>query len=217
LIAGGTVKRIFRILPILLLCCLPNAAGSGSLLDAAQKARHEKLCNSLVAPCCWREPVSIHRSPESLEVRGQAAELIAAGKSDREILDEFISRGDLHMHSTWTDGNSTIEEMVRACQEHGYQYCAITDHSQENRVAGGLGAKDFKKQRKEIEKARKQFPKVQVPAGVELDILADGSLDLPDKALGGFDIVIAAIYSNLNMTKSAASEPAHRSRPLPPS
>lgn len=86
------MKLIFRILPILLLCCLPDAAGSGPLLDAAQKARHEKLCSSLVAPCCWREPVSIHRSPESLEVRDQVAELIAAGKSDREILDELISR-----------------------------------------------------------------------------------------------------------------------------
>ena len=86
------MKLIFRILPILLLCFLPGVAGNSPLLDEAQKARHAKLCSSLVAPCCWREPVSIHRSPESLEVRDQVAEMIAAGKSDREILDELVSR-----------------------------------------------------------------------------------------------------------------------------
>ncbi|MCI0622550.1 MAG: DNA polymerase/3'-5' exonuclease PolX [Acidobacteria bacterium] len=137
--------------------------------------------------------------PELREDRGEIA--AAQQKKLPELLTLDDIRGDLHMHSTWTDGNSTIEEMVRACQERGYQYCAITDHSQESRVAGGLGVKDFKKQWKEIEKARKQFPKIQVLAGVELDILADGSLDLPDKTLGGFDIVIAAIHSNLNITK----------------
>lgn len=86
------MNLIFRILPILVLCCLPSVAGNGTLLEATQKARHEKLCSSLVAPCCWREPVSVHRSPESLEARGQVAKMIVAGKSDREILDEFVSR-----------------------------------------------------------------------------------------------------------------------------
>jgi DNA polymerase (family 10) len=137
--------------------------------------------------------------PELREDRGE----IAAAQQNKlpKLLTLDDIRGDLHLHSTWTDGNNTIEEMVRACGQHGYQYCAVTDHSQETRIAGGLAVKDFQKQWKEIEEVRKQFPKIQVLAGVELDVLVDGSLDLPDKALDGFDIVIAAIHSNLNLSR----------------
>ena len=94
--------------------------------------------------------------PELREDRGEIA--AAQEKKLPQLLTPDDIRGDLHMHSTWTDGNGTIAEMVKACQERGYQYCAITDHSQETRVAGGLGVKDFKKQWKEIERARNQFP-----------------------------------------------------------
>jgi DNA polymerase (family 10) len=91
--------------------------------------------------------------------------------------------GDLHLHSKWTDGKSTILEMVRACKERGYQYCAITDHSKAVRVAGGLSAEGFKRQREEIEQAREKVPGITVFTGCEVDILPDGSLDLPDDLL----------------------------------
>ncbi len=111
-------------------------------------------------------------------------------------------RGDLHMHSKWTDGNSTIIEMARACKERGYQYCAITDHSKAVRVAGGLSAEDFKKQREEIAEAREKVRGITLFTGCEVDILPDGSLDLPDDLLERLDVVVAAVHSKMDMPQS---------------
>ena len=89
------------------------------------------------------------------ELREDRGEIQAAQKHKLpELIVPDDIRGDLHLHSKWTDGNSTILEMVRACKERGYQYCAITDHSQAVRVAGGLSAADFKKQFQEIKEVR---------------------------------------------------------------
>jgi DNA polymerase (family X) len=111
-------------------------------------------------------------------------------------------RGDLRMHSTWSDGNHTIEEMARACQERGYEYCAITDHSKSTRIAGGLDTQTFMKQWDEIARVRQRLDGYVVLAGVELDILPDGSLDLSDDVLERFDIVVASAHSKLDMTKT---------------
>jgi DNA polymerase (family 10) len=107
--------------------------------------------------------------------------------------------GNLHMHSKWTDGANTIEEMVRACKELGYEYCAITDHSKATRVAGGLTAAELKKQWKEIEHIRQRLEGITLLAGMEVDILPDGSLDLPDEMLNALDVVIVSIHSHLQM------------------
>jgi DNA polymerase (family X) len=137
------------------------------------------------------------------ELREDRGEIQAAQKHklpDLIVLDDI--RGDFHMHSKWTDGNSTILEMVRACKERGYQYCAITDHSQAVRVAGGLSAEDFKKQREEIEQAREKVRGITVFTGCEVDILPDGSLDLPDDLLEKLDVVVAAVHAKMDMTQS---------------
>lgn len=107
--------------------------------------------------------------------------------------------GNLHMHSTWTDGANTIEEMVQACQELGYEYCAITDHSQSTRIAGGLTATDLEKQWQEIEKVRQRVKGITLLRGMEVDILPDGSLDLPDEILQALDIVLVSVHSQLQM------------------
>jgi DNA polymerase (family 10) len=137
------------------------------------------------------------------ELREDRGEIQAA---QQHILPELITpddiRADLQMHSTWSDGSHTIAEMARACQERGYEYCAITDHSQSTRVARGLNAQGFRRQWKEIDKVRQQLDGIVVLKGVELDILPDGSLDLPDKALEDFDIVLVAVHSRLNMPKA---------------
>ena len=137
------------------------------------------------------------------ELREDRGEIQAA---QRQKLPALISlddiRGDLQMHSKWSDGTNTIEEMARACQERGYEYCAITDHSQSTRVAGGLDAKSFQKQWEEIDKVRQRLDGIALLAGVELDILPDGSLDLPDEVLERFDIVVASVHSRLNMKKA---------------
>jgi DNA polymerase (family 10) len=137
------------------------------------------------------------------ELREDRGEIQAAQKHklpDLIVLEDV--RGDLHLHSKWTDGNSTILEMVRACKEHGYQYCAITDHSKAVRVAGGLNAEDFKKQREEIEQAREKVRGITVFTGCEVDILPDGSLDLPDSVLEQLDVVVAAVHSKMDMNQS---------------
>jgi DNA polymerase (family 10) len=111
-------------------------------------------------------------------------------------------RADLQMHSRWSDGTHTIEEMARTCRERGYEYCAITDHSKSTRVAGGLDAAGFRKQWEEIEEVRQRLDGIVLLKGVELDILPDGSLDLPDEVLEQFDIVLIAVHSRLDMPKA---------------
>ena len=137
------------------------------------------------------------------ELRENRGEIQAAQKHRLPsliVLEDI--RGDLHLHTKWTDGRSTILEMVRECKERGYQYCAITDHSKAVRIAGGLTAEDLKKQRKEIEQARAKVPGITTFTGCEVDILPDGSLDLPDDLLEQLDVVIAAVHSKMDMSQS---------------
>ena len=141
------------------------------------------------------------------ELRENRGEIQAAQKHklpDLIVLDDI--RGDLHLHSKWTDGKSTILEMVRACKERGYQYCAITDHSQAVRVAGGLSPEDFKKQYQEIKEVRTKVRGITVFTGCEVDILPDGSLDLPDDLLEQLDVVVAAVHAKMDMTQSAMTK-----------
>jgi cytochrome c-type biogenesis protein CcmH/NrfF len=84
--------RFIPFVVFLLLSGLAPAAESEVHLDAAQKAVYQKVCQSLIAPCCWRESVAMHRSPASLQAREEVAAMIVAGKSEREILDDFVAR-----------------------------------------------------------------------------------------------------------------------------
>ena len=141
------------------------------------------------------------------ELRENRGEIQAAQKHklpDLIVLDDI--RGDLHLHSKWTDGKSTILEMVRACKERGYQYCALTDHSLAVRVAGGLSAEDFKKQYQEIKEVRTKVRGITVFTGCEVDILPDGSLDLPDDLLEKLDVVVAAVHAKMDMPQSAMTK-----------
>jgi DNA polymerase (family X) len=137
------------------------------------------------------------------ELREDRGEIQAA---QQQTLPNLIARddirGDLQMHSTWSDGSHTIEDMARACRELGYAYCAITDHSRSTRVARGLDAPGFRRQWQEIDKVRQQLDGIIVLKGVELDILPDGSLDLPDGVLDGFEIVLVSVHSKLDMPKA---------------
>ena len=135
--------------------------------------------------------------PELRENRGEIQAAQEHKLPKLIVLDDI--QGDLHLHSKWTDGKSTILEMVRACKERGYQYCAITDHSKAVRVAGGLSAEDFKRQRAEIEEARAKVGGITVFTGCEVDILPDGSLDLPNDILDQLDVVVAAVHAKMTM------------------
>jgi len=107
-------------------------------------------------------------------------------------------KGDLHMHTTWSDGAHSIEEMVEACRAKGYQYMAITDHSQFLKVANGLTPDRLRKQREEIHRLNEKYEDITILAGVEMDILPDGTLDYDDELLEEMDFVIASIHSGFS-------------------
>jgi DNA polymerase (family 10) len=129
------------------------------------------------------------------EIRSGDDELAAARAG---ALPELVSRanirGDLHMHSLWSDGRDPIEMMVRACVALGYEYMAITDHSQSSAAVRNLTADGVKKQAEEIAGLREHYPSIQILHGCEVDILETGRLDFPDHVLEQFDIVLASLH-----------------------
>jgi DNA polymerase (family X) len=112
-------------------------------------------------------------------------------------------RGDLHMHTTWSDGKNSVVEMARACEARGYAWLAITDHSQSLTVARGLTPERLHAQAEEIAEARAQVPELQIFQGCEVDILKDGSLDLPDEALDALDLVLVAVHTHFELDEAA--------------
>lgn len=115
-------------------------------------------------------------------------------------------RGDLHTHSTWSDGVADIKTMARHAQALGWEYLAICDHSQSLRIAGGLDAESLKRQGDEIARIQEEVPGIRIFRGIEVDILGDGSLDLPDDSLEPLDFVVASIHSGLNQDRERLTE-----------
>ncbi|HDX9576824.1 TPA: DNA polymerase/3'-5' exonuclease PolX [Bacillus pseudomycoides] len=110
-------------------------------------------------------------------------------------------QGDLHMHTTWSDGAFSIEEMVQACHARGYKYMAITDHSQYLKVANGLTKERLREQGKEIERLNEKYPDITILRGIEMDILPDATLDFDDDVLAELDYVIGAIHSSFSQDR----------------
>lgn len=137
--------------------------------------------------------------PELRERRGE----IKAAAKDR--LPKLITlddiQGDLHMHTKKSDGHNTILEMAKAAKKKGYKYIAITEHSKHTAIAGGLNAKELAKHIKNIEKADKKIEGISILKGIEVDILEDGSLDLPDDILKKLDVVICAVHYKFDLSK----------------
>jgi DNA polymerase (family 10) len=137
------------------------------------------------------------------ELRENRGEIDAARERRLPALVEIGDiRGDLQMHTDATDGKHTLAEMAAACQARGYEYLAITDHTQAVRVAGGLTKVGFHRQWRTIDALRKRLHTPMVLKGVEVDILDDGSLDLDDQTLAGMDVVVASVHSRFNMSKA---------------
>jgi DNA polymerase (family X) len=121
--------------------------------------------------------------------------------NDMDLIDLSDIKGDLHMHSTWSDGAYSIEEMAEACRKRGYQYMAVTDHSQYLKVANGLTPERLLKQKEEIKKLNEKYDDFHILSGIEMDILPDGTLDYDDDILKEMDIVIASIHSAFSQPK----------------
>ncbi|MFP4403376.1 MAG: DNA polymerase/3'-5' exonuclease PolX [Candidatus Woesearchaeota archaeon] len=136
--------------------------------------------------------------PEIRENRGEI-ELAKNNKIPKLIRHSDI-KGDLHIHTTYSDGLDTIKDIVDNAKKKGYRYIAITDHSKSRKIAGGLSEKKLKEQWKEIDKIKKNIS-IEVLKGAEVDILKDGKLDYSDKILKKLDFVIGSIHQNFKMPK----------------
>ncbi len=129
----------------------------------------------------------------------------ASKKTFPKLIEEKDLKGIFHVHSTWSDGNASIETMAQKAQDLGFQYIGLSDHSQSAKYAGGLTEQDLIKQHAEIDRLNKKL-KIKILKGIESDILADGSLDYPEKILKKFDFVIASVHSGFKMTESQMTE-----------
>jgi len=118
--------------------------------------------------------------------------------ADRGRLPSLVTtlhiRGDLHMHTTWSDGRDSIMHMVLSSRQLGYEYVAITDHSERSWASRKLLSLEVPLQREEIDTVRSHAPGIEILHGVEVDIMPDGSLDFNDETLEGFDIVLASLH-----------------------
>lgn len=110
-------------------------------------------------------------------------------------------KGDLHVHSKWSDGSHTFEQLVDAAKEHGYSYIAITDHSKGLGIARGLTGERLLEQKKEVDAINKKLKGFRIIHGIEVDIRSDGSLDISDDVLKDLDIVVASIHSGFKQQK----------------
>lgn len=138
--------------------------------------------------------------PELREDRGEIEAALQDGLPDLVKLEDI--RGDLHLHSDFSDGVSSIEEMVKKAKELGYEYIAITDHSKSLKVARGLDESRLRQQLELIKGINERVKGIRILTGIEVDILPDGSLDFDDDILKELDVVIASIHSGFKQDKT---------------
>jgi DNA polymerase (family X) len=167
---------------------LVRATGSRAYVEALEPlpdaSDEEALYRALGVPWC---------APELREApfRGEPPTLVELGDI----------RGDLHCHTTWSDGRASVEEMARAALERGYDYLAICDHTPAVGAVRGLTADDVRRQGEEIAAANELLAPFRVLCGIECDILPDGRLDLPDEVLAGLEWVQASVHGGQRMAQ----------------
>ncbi|EID15935.1 PHP domain-containing protein [Mycobacterium xenopi] len=180
-----------------------NAADIVEALDDAERERHGQA-NS------WQSLPGI--GPKTAKVidqawSGQEPDLLAELRSAAGDLGggelRAALRGDLHLHSNWSDGSAPIEEMMATAAALGHEYCALTDHSPRLTIANGLSARRLREQLEVIEGLREQFAPMRILTGIEVDILDDGSLDQEPELLERLDVVVASVHSKLSMDAQA--------------
>ena len=140
-------------------------------------------------------------APELREGAGEV-EAAAAGRLPK-LIEPGDLRGDLHMHTDWSDGKNTIEEMAEAGRALGYEYVALCDHSESLRVAGGLEVDRLHKKNKAIDAANRTLKGFRILKGAEVDILESGTLDYPDEVLAELDVVVVSVHSRFSLDEAA--------------
>jgi DNA polymerase (family X) len=141
------------------------------------------------------------------ELREDTGEIEAAERGELPDLIEVSDvRGDLHVHTNWSDGKGTIESMAEAAIERGYEYLVFCDHSQSLRVANGLSPERLKAKIEAVRKADEKYGEIHLLNGSEVDILRDGSLDYEDALLAELDFVVASVHTSFNVGEEAMTE-----------
>jgi putative hydrolase len=180
-----------------------NAADVVELLDETQREKHGRANSWQTLPGVGPKTATViaqawaGREPDTLaELRSAAKEF--GGGEIRAAL-----KGDLHLHSNWSDGSAPIAEMMATAQSLGHEYCALTDHSPRLTVANGLSPERLRHQLDVIDELREQFAPMRILTGIEVDILDDGTLDQEPELLQRLDIVVASVHSKLKMEPAA--------------
>ena len=136
------------------------------------------------------------------EIREDQGEIELSEKHEiPRLVDLRDIKGDFHAHSKWSDGNNTIEEMALAAKDAGYKYIAITDHSKGLGIAHGLTEERLREQVLEISRLNQKLKGFRILSGMEVDIRADGSIDMPDNMLAELDCVVGAVHSSFNQSE----------------
>jgi DNA polymerase (family 10) len=139
--------------------------------------------------------------PPEIRQDGREIEEAAAGRLPR-LVEPRELRGVLHVHTNWSDGRATLEEMIEGAVARGFEYIGISEHSQSAGYAGGLKPDAVERQREAIETLRPRYPSIRILHGIESDILGDGSLDYPEEVLERFDFVVASVHSGFGMPEA---------------
>jgi putative hydrolase len=127
-------------------------------------------------------------------------------REDESVIDLSQYQGDVHSHTNWSDGRATMLEMAQGAQALGYRYLGVTDHSPRIKVVNGLGAERLLAQSLEMAGVQSQLDELTLLQGIEVDILEDGTLDLPDAVLELLDVVIASPHVKLRQEESSMTE-----------
>jgi DNA polymerase (family X) len=143
-------------------------------------------------------------APELREGLGE----VAAARDNRlpELIRIEDMRGDFHLHTTWSDGQNSIREMIEAARRRGYQYIAITDHTQSTTIANGNTPDELLEELAEIDAAARNYDDIRVFKGAEVDILSDGSLDMPFEVLDQLDWIVVSIHAGFQQSKEQITE-----------
>jgi DNA polymerase (family 10) len=142
--------------------------------------------------------------PELREGEGEVE--AALGATLPHLIHASDYRGDLHVHSDWSDGTAAVEKMVQSAVELGYAYIAITDHSRSLKIAQGLSLERLSEQKAYIHTLQNLYPTIRIFSGIEADILDDGSVDAPDEVLSELDVVVASVHSGFRQPKEKLTE-----------
>ena len=141
------------------------------------------------------------------EIREDQGEIDLAEKSQLPTLIEISDiTGDVHVHTNWSDGRDSLQDMAKAALELGYKFLAITDHSAGRGIANGLTEERLRKQIDEIKQLNQKLKGIRILTGTEVDIRADGTMDLPEKLLAELDVVVAAIHSSMNQPEEKITQ-----------